>query len=160
MNTSQKNFHEESRYTPTLKEEKLIGTPKIILSEGLWYRIARQHQILGGVEWSGPIWYTVKGDLSKPDEMELHVTEFMLKDIGSSAYTEYEFGGEMVDLYDKKPNLMTMKMGHLHTHHGMDAWFSGTDMKTLHDNAPTFDMFLSVIVNTSGKKIAKIEFIS
>ena len=92
--------------------------------------------------------------------MIINVTEFMLKDIGSSGYTEYEFGIEMIDLYEERPELLIMKMGHLHTHHQMKAYFSGTDKQCLHDNAPNFDMFLSIIINTEGMKIAKIAFVS
>lgn len=92
--------------------------------------------------------------------MILTITDFMLKDIGSPGYTEYEFGEEMIDLYEERPELITRKMGHLHTHHQMKAYFSGTDKQCLHDNAPNFDMFLSIIVNTEGMKIAKIAFIS
>src|SRR5690606_13658325 len=42
------------------------------------------------------------------------------------------------------------------THHNMSVFFSGTDMKCLHDNAPHYKMFLSVIVNAKGDCIAKI----
>lgn len=38
----------------------------------------------------------------------------------------------------------------------MGVFFSGTDMSCLHDQAPSHDMFLSVIVNTQGHKIAKL----
>ena len=88
------------------------------------------------------------------------IKDFVLKDVGSGAYTEYEFGGEMVDLYTERPELMTMPMGHLHTHHKMGVFFSGTDMQCLHDNSTAHDMFLSVIVNTQGNVIAKLVFIA
>jgi hypothetical protein len=101
----------------------------------------------------------MEGSLSDPDSIRIDVNEFVLKDVGNGAYTEYELGGEMVDLYDEKPELMTMKIGHLHTHHSMGTFFSGTDMSCLHENAPNFDLFLSIIVNTKGDKIAKIAFI-
>ncbi len=92
--------------------------------------------------------------------MIINVTDFMLKDIGGPGYTEYEFGIEMIDLYEERPELQLRKMGHLHTHHKMKAYFSGTDKQCLHDNAPNFDMFLSIIINTDGMKIAKIAFVS
>jgi len=102
----------------------------------------------------------MKGDINNPDKVEIEVKHFMLKDVGSAAYTEYEFGEEMVDLYEEMPELMQLKMGHLHTHHNMDAFFSGTDMRALHDGAESLDMLLSIIVNRKGKKIAKIAMIS
>jgi proteasome lid subunit RPN8/RPN11 len=94
------------------------------------------------------------------EKLEIEVIHFMLKDIGSSAYTEYEFGEEMIDVFEEMPELMQAKMGHLHTHHNMDAYFSGTDMHALHEGANSLDMFLSIIVNRKGKKIAKIAMIT
>jgi hypothetical protein len=142
------------------EEVKLEGNPKVLISEDLWYKICRFHQLFGDTEWSGPIWYKMKGDINKPDELEIEVIHFMLKDIGSSAHTEYEFGEEMIDVFEEMPELMQAKMGHLHTHHNMDAYFSGTDMHALHEGANSLDMFLSIIVNRKGKKIAKIAMIT
>lgn len=36
------------------------------------------------------------------------------------------------------------------------VYFSGTDKQCLHDNAPAHDMFLSVIVNQQGHRVAKL----
>ena len=137
----------------------------MLLSEELWYKICRFHQIFGDTEWSGPIWYEMKGSIDRPDKLVLEVKHLMLKDVGSAAYTEYEFGEEMIDFYEKYPELMgvgddVIKMGHLHTHHNMNAFFSGTDMKALHDGADSLDMILSVIVNRHGMKIAKIAMVT
>lgn len=100
----------------------------------------------------------MKGNLRNPDEIEITVGKFLLKDIGTAAATEYDFGSEIVDLYEDFPELMEMKMGHLHTHHNMGVFFSGTDMKCLEDNSGAMDYFLSIIVNREGKVIAKIAF--
>jgi hypothetical protein len=139
---------------------ELEGNPKVLISEDLWYKICRFHQLFGDTEWSGPIWYKMKGDINKPDKLEIEVIHLMLKDIGSSAYTEYEFGEEMIDMFEEMPELMQAKMGHLHTHHNMDAYFSGTDMHALQEGADSLDMFLSIIVNRKGKKIAKIAMVT
>ena len=40
------------------------------------------------------------------------------------------------------------------------VFFSGTDMQCLHDNAPIHDMFLSVIINNKGHKIAKLAIVA
>jgi len=42
----------------------------------------------------------------------------------------------------------------------MGVFFSGTDMQTLHDQAPAHDMFLSVIVNIAGNIIAKLAIVT
>ena len=132
----------------------------MIISEALWYKLSRFHQLAGKIEWSGPIFYTIEGNLMHPDDMVITVDTFMLKDIGSGAYTEYEFDGDVIDLYEDRPELIAMRIGHLHTHHSMRVFFSGTDMQCLHDNASGSDMFLSIIVNTEGHRIAKIAFIA
>ena len=88
--------------------------PMVVLSRELWYKISRLHQLVGEIEWSGPMYYEIEGDLKDPETMVMTVNELILKNIGNGAYTEYEFGSEMIDLYDEKPELMMMPMGHLH----------------------------------------------
>lgn len=71
-------------------------------------------------------------------------------DIGTSTYTEYEFfqGDDYAD--DKVMNAMEdsdSKIGHCHTHHNMTCFFSGTDTAELHDNAPAYNYYVSLIVN-------------
>jgi len=44
----------------------------------------------------------------------------------------------------------------IHTHHNMETFFSGTDMGELHDSAPSYNYFLSLIVNYKNEYIAKI----
>lgn len=100
----------------------------------------------------------MQGELNDPSNIEIRIKEFILKDIGSGAYTEYEFGPEMVDLYEERPEFMEMKMGHMHTHHNMGVYFSGTDMRCLQDNVESMDFFLSVIVNANRNIIGKIAF--
>ena len=48
------------------------------------------------------------------------------------------------------------KMGHIHSHHNMSTFFSGTDTDELHENAVNYLYYLSLIVNFSGKYSAKI----
>lgn len=90
------------------------GKPTVVLSQELWSKISRLHTYAGGTEWSGPIYYDITGDLKQPDDMVMEVEHLILKNVGSGAYTEYEFGPEMIDLYDDRPKLMTMPMGHMH----------------------------------------------
>ena len=39
------------------------------------------------------------------------------------------------------------KVGHIHSHNVMRVFFSGTDMDELHDNAPSHNFYVSLIVN-------------
>lgn len=78
--------------------------------------------------------------------------------IGSGAYTEFntESPDEMIDMYETVDPEAKMKRGMIHTHHNMQAFFSGTDMDEIIDNAEHYDYYLSLVVNMSGKYVAKI----
>jgi hypothetical protein len=55
---------------------------------------------------------------------------------------------------------MNWKTGHIHTHHDMKAYFSGTDMSELNDNVDKHNYYLSLIVNFAGQYDAKVAFLS
>ena len=134
---------------------KLILPPEIIA------QITYLHSHIGKTEWSGMLIYdVVKGNPSKPKDFELEAKHIFLMDIGSAAYTEYEADGDIVDIYDKIPEAMEWKTGHIHTHHNMGAYFSGTDKGELFDNVDKHNYYLSLIVNFDGSYVAKVAFLS
>jgi len=111
------------------------------------------------IEWSGVLFYKInKGsasDLSKPFEIEL--VDIYLMDIGTSGYTEYE-ADENVVLYmmDKGYEFGEVFIGHIHSHHNMKTYFSGTDMSELRTNCGNHNLYLSVIVNNFYNICAKM----
>ena len=149
------------------EEHTLPENSTIILSQNLLDQVDYLHKVVGKVEWSGVLVYrTVQGSIENYKKFVVEAVEILPMDVGTSGYTEYEI--EAADEYVFK-NLLErvmldddLKIGHIHTHHGMDCFFSGTDMAELHENAPNHNYYLSLIVNfqdyTNWKaKIAQIK---
>lgn len=138
----------ESRFS----ERPLKSTPKLVLSRNIINQIDYFHKIVGKDEWSGVLVLRIdSGSIENPKEFALTAVEILPMDIGTAAYTEYEFdlAGDPYQM-DKIGGVMldkTLKMGHIHTHHSMGVFFSGTDVQELHDNAPNHNYYVSLIVN-------------
>lgn len=136
----------------------LSNKPKLIISKELQAQIMYHHNKVGNIEWSGALFYeVVSGTIEHPSELVLKALQFHLLDVGTSGYTEYDFAcEEFLSVYDEFPDLMTKKMGHIHTHHNMATFFSGTDTDELHENAQNYNYYLSLIVNHASIPCAKI----
>lgn len=124
---------------------------------------------MGKKEWSGILIFSIEeGSIDVPNSLVLKARDVYLMDIGSSAYTEYEFGQEAMKVYQQIPEtdpfkceekgVKPWKFGTIHTHHGMDkgAFFSGTDLSDLKTNAPCHTFYLSLIVDWKCEYKAKI----
>lgn len=83
-----------------------------------------------------------------------------LMDIGTAGFTEYETDTDIVDMYDNVEDAMDLKIGHIHTHHTMSTFFSGTDNEELQDNVDKHNYYLSLIVNFASTYSAKVAFLS
>lgn len=134
------------------EERKLEGTVSLKLSENLLEQIRYLHEQVGKIEWSGMLVYKIlEGSIEDHKNMKLEATEVLPMDIGTSGYTEYEISPESDDYtFDNLSRVLMapdLKLGHIHTHHNMDCFFSGTDTNELHDNAPNHNYYLSLIVN-------------
>lgn len=136
------------------------GKGKLHLSKRLMSQINLLHDYAGSVEWSGPLFYNVKkGSILKPEELEIEAHAMYPMDIGTSGYTEYDFEAEQTfDMHDYYPEILDKgwDMGHMHTHHNMNAYFSGTDEQELKDNTPNHAYYLSLIVNFAKKYVARL----
>lgn len=155
---------------PAEKEQKkvvnypivLAGTNgKLVLTERLMSQIHLLHAIGGNNEWSGPVMYTVEnGDIDNPKSLEVVAQAMYPMDMGTSVYTEYDFEPEETfDMHDFYPEIIgkdKWRVGHMHTHHNMKAYFSGTDDQELKDNTPNHAFYLSLIVNHEGKYVARL----
>lgn len=135
-----------------LIEKPLNGEAKLILTDNIMSQIDYLHKIVGSVEWSGVLVYKVnKGSIEDYKNLEVEVLEILPMDVGTSGYTEYELSSAddytFNNLCDRVMMDENLKIGHIHTHHGMSCFFSGTDTQELHDNAPNHNYYLSLIVN-------------
>jgi hypothetical protein len=109
-------------------------------------------------EWSGLLFWQINedADLENPESIVINVDQMYLQDLGSTGYTDFDNdGAEIIDLYDKYPKLMDMRCGLIHSHHTMNAFFSGTDQEELHEKAQN-GMYFSLIVNNHMKPCAKL----
>jgi hypothetical protein len=114
------------------------------------------HGKCGAIEWSGLLIYEVtEGHIGAPKDLVLTVKGIYLFDIGHAAYTEFEVGEEIIEVYEEFPELMEepekYKYGKIHSHHNMKAYHSATDVTDLHEQAPSHAFYVSLVVNFDGK---------
>lgn len=110
-------------------------------------------------EWSGTLFYTIDNinNITKGD-LVITVIDLLIQDIGTSVYTKMECDGRE-DTYSLEkgylldPNVYT---GFIHSHHKMEAYFSGTDESTLEKQGLDVINFFSLIVNTRNKYAARL----
>ena len=139
------------------KEINLKAKSKLIISKELQSQIMFLHNKVKDIEWSGILFHSVvSGNINEPENLVLKAERLYLQDIGVSTYTEFETNEKILDFYDAYPEAMTWKMSLIHTHHSMNAFFSGTDTQELHDNAGKYNYYLSLIVNHKSEFCAKI----
>jgi len=88
----------------------------------------------------------VEGDIYD-DTLQLHVIDLILKDVGTSGYTEYDWGSTLADYFEDNSEKWPVMFFSIHSHHNMGVSPSGVDDKHLYDNISNFPFHLSVIVN-------------
>lgn len=88
---------------------------KIIIPEKLKRKIDVLHREIGATEWSGILIYkTLVKSVKSLQNLAFRAEDIFLMDIGSAAYTTYNYDGAVVDMYDKIPQAMEMNIGHMH----------------------------------------------
>lgn len=143
-------------------EAKLKDKATLFISNDIIDKIDHLHrEVTKGTEWSAILIYDTKeGDINDPKNWVLEVKDIIPMDVGNATYTEYNITGEDTYAFSRWSDALMegKKMGHLHTHHNMKCFFSGTDTSELHDNAPNHNYYLSLIVNYDDPKawMAKI----
>lgn len=125
--------------------------PTVILSEAFLQKVSFLHKnVEKNTEWSAILLYTnSQGTIDDAEKWVMTVEDCILMDVGTSAYTEYDMEAGDEHATERWMDHLEAggKIGHLHTHHNMGCFFSGTDMGELHDNAPNHNYYLSLIVN-------------
>lgn len=155
MSTTSKAVAKREEFTYPVAEK---GT--LVVSVGLQKQIEWLHKQVGAKEWCGVLFYKrLDGDIDNPKTLKLYASELYLMDIGRETYTEADFDADtMVEMWETVNDDYTYKRGLIHTHHNMSTFFSSTDMQELHDNAPTHNYYLSLIVNFAGTWTARVAF--
>lgn len=128
----------------------------LMVSPNLMNEIAYLHSKNDKNEWCGMLFYEeVSGSIFSGD-LILRAKHIYLLDVGTSAYTSGSVDLELLDFFEEVPEAEDMRRGFIHTHHGMKAYFSGTDMSELYDNTKHYDYYLSLIVNHATTFVSKI----
>lgn len=139
--------------------------PTLIISELLMRQIKDMcARTPNGKEWSGPFFYKeIEGNISQPELFVLSGEFLYPMDIGTSVYTEYEIlprpgvnKSPLVKWAMRHVIGKGLQLGHIHSHHNMGVWFSGTDMMELEENSSKHNYYLSLIVNNKSEMVAKI----
>jgi len=159
-----KNFMD----TTVKKKEPVANYPIIMSSKSGRLKVSRElerqinymHAKVGSSEWSGVLVYEiVKGDFDNPAKIEIDCKGLYPMDIGTPGYTEYDFDENNVfDMHDYYPQIIekNWRQGHIHSHHSMRTFFSGTDEQELRDNTPAHAYYLSLIVNFDKTYTARL----
>ena len=143
-----------------LVSEYKVG--KLIVSLPTVKQIAFMASKFSTIEWSGMlVWNIVSGTLKDYENLVIKAEYVFPMNIGTSAYTEYTNEADLtLDLYDEYPDAIESKVGHFHHHNSMAAFFSGTDMDELHNNADKHIAYLSLIMNNRMEAVAKLAMVS
>jgi len=150
----------------SLDKLELSNKPKLYLSAEIQKQINYLHSRAGSTEWSGELIVKETGSITDLDDFVMRAEDIYLVDIGSAAFTGYEVdkgafkAPDIINMFESFPGLLegTHKNHHIHTHHNMSAFFSGTDWSNLNDRALESDYFMMLIVNFAGNYVAKVAF--
>jgi len=145
---------------------ELSNKPKLVITEKLKKQIDFLHSSVGSTEWSGELITREEGQITDLDQWTIYAEDIFLADIGSSTFTGYEVdkGGfkavDIIEMYDSFPELFDgeKKIQHIHTHHSMGCFFSGTDWENLEERADISNYFMMLIVNFKGDYCAKVAY--
>ena len=129
---------------------------EILITDNLEHKIRFMCSRLPDNEWSGVLFYKVDEKTSVFDKnIKIKAIDMIVMDIGSATFTEYEMTPE-VSGYMVDNDLLDCKIGLIHSHDKMNAFFSGTDESTLTQIGSNTIHFVSLVVNDAGHYVARI----
>lgn len=150
------NKSTQSSTTTRFQEVLLKQKINVTMPDDFLLKVKYLCRAIPEVEWSGILFYEVKGSIREPESMEVVLKDILPMDKGTGTFTSYNLDKRFVDYLMDNPEAMMWKVGHIHSHNTMGVFFSGTDMDELHDNSPNYDFYLSLIVNNFMDFQAKI----
>ena len=140
-----------------LELEKKSSSYKLLVSLELEKKIRYYLDRFPSIEYSGTLFYTVFGSFETND-LVINAFDFLLQDIGTGAYTEFNQSPDVIGYMVEHPELLdeTVYQGLMHSHHNMGAFFSGTYTSTLREEGSDRVHFVSLIIDTKGTYQAAI----
>lgn len=127
---------------------------KLIITKTLEEKIRLMCSKSWDTEWSGILFYKVKGDFST-DDLKITCLDCKILDIGTSGATEFEIN-ESVCAYMVNNDLCDCYTGLIHSHNNLTTFFSSTDLNTLASEGADTNNFVSLIVNNRGEYTAAV----
>lgn len=128
---------------------------KLVIPEEVERKIRFLCTKVWNVEWSGTLFYKPEGNF-EDGSLVIRCTDIFVMDIGNTTYTEFDMSPEVIAYMAENPELLDCQMGLIHSHAGMQTFFSGTDTATLKEEGRDRNHFVSLIVNNAGIYTAAI----
>jgi hypothetical protein len=104
-------------------------------------------------EWSGILFYSYTGSFLD-NNISFVAEDLLFMDTGYSATTEFYLDEANIGSYIIDHDLFGCQCGLVHSHHSMQAFFSGQDTAMLEQEGSSRNHFLSLVVNNTGKYVA------
>lgn len=142
-----------------MKSQEIGKIGKIVIPEKIENYINYLHKTIGATEWSGILFYKLtSGNINKLKDLVFQVEMIYPMNIGTSAYTEFDYNSEVMNAYDISEELISCSTGHCHTHHTMSTFYSKDDTEELLGNCKNFNYYITLIVNFAKDYKCKIAF--
>lgn len=139
-----------------MKDKTIVNIPQDVLNK---IHLMHKNTPLN-TEWSGVTVFIESEDKFKNGlPKEVYLEDIIPMNRGNYSYTDFSMGTSPVftEYILRDENIgKEFNTGLIHTHHNMRAYFSGTDMEELRDNAQHYPYYLSIIVNYKMDIVAKI----
>ena len=128
---------------------------KLIIPAEVERKIRFACQKVWSTEWSGTLFFTHEGSFENND-LVIRCVDIYIMDIGTQAYTEFDMNPDVIAYMTEHSELLDCQLGLIHSHAGMQTFFSGTDTATLKEEGRDRNNFVSLIVNNAGTYTAAI----
>ena len=128
---------------------------KLIIPAEVERKIRFTCQKVWNTEWSGTLFFTHEGSFENND-LVIRCVDIYIMDIGTQAYTEFDMNPDVIAYMTEHSELLDCQLGLIHSHAGMQTFFSGTDTATLKEEGRDRNNFVSLIVNNAGSYTAAI----
>lgn len=127
----------------------------LIISEKLEKKIRVLCNKFPNTEWSGQLFYSYEGSF-KDGSIKFKAEDLLFMDTGDGTSTEFYLNEGNAASYITDHELWDCQIGLIHSHHSMQAFFSGQDNSMLLQEGSNRNHFLSLVVNNKGNYVARI----
>ena len=106
-------------------------------------------------EWSGVLFTTHTGSF-EDNNLEIKCHDIYPMDLGNATFTSFSMSEDVAAYMAEHIELFDCDLQLVHSHHRMEAFFSGTDIDTLKEEGSERNCFVSLIVNNAGTYCAAV----